>query len=222
MSIEYFVEEKIKTQVKGDYSAFSKENIIHNTIASVEQKGNEEGIKYNNPKKVNPNDKPTNLIDVSLNLFFDGTQNNKTNTTLGKNYEESNHEDDSYTNDFSNVARAFDALNPAAENQIRWYIEGIGTTDLESDTILPGVGLGTGDTGVPAKVTKGCVKGAEALKGYAGKNIHLKVNVYGFSRGATAARHFVHIATNPCRVLKSSEKKGWHFLHTKLKENELK
>ncbi|WP_336689667.1 MULTISPECIES: phospholipase effector Tle1 domain-containing protein [unclassified Chryseobacterium] len=208
MSIEYFVEGKIKTQVKGGYSAFSKENIIHNTIASVEQKGNKEGIKYNEAKKMNPNDKPTNLIDVSLNLFFDGTQNNKTNTTLGKNYEESNHEDDSYTNDFSNVARGYDAIDPNAENQIRVYIEGIGTTDMESDTILPGVGLGTGDTGVPAKVTKGCVKGAEALKSYAGKNIHLKVNVYGFSRGATAARHFVHIATNPCLVLKSSEKKG--------------
>ncbi len=79
---------------------------------------------------------------------------------------------------------------------------------MESDTILPGVCLGTGDTGVPAKVTKGCVKGAEALSAYAGKNIHLKVNVYGFSRGATAARHFVHIATNPARVLRTSNEKG--------------
>lgn len=197
MSIQYFVEGKIKTQVKGDYLAFSKENIVHKTSASLEQQGKKTGVQYKDAKKIDTNDSPNNLIEVSLNLFFDGTQNNKTNTELGKDYEESNHEDDSYTNDYSNVARGFDALDPNAENQIAEYIEGIGTEDLKSDTILPGVGLGTGDTGVEAKVTKGCVNAAKKLAKYAQKDIHLKVNVYGFSRGATAARHFVHIATTP-------------------------
>jgi len=197
MSIEYFVEGKIKTQVKGDYLIFSKENIVYNSSASIEQQGNKAGIQYKGAKKINPNDIPNNLIEVSLNLFFDGTQNNKTNTEAGKNYKKSNHEDDSYTNDYSNVAKGYDALDTAVENQIRIYIEGIGTQDLKSDTVLPGVALGIGDTGVEAKVTKGCILSAKKLAKYTGQHIHLKVNVYGFSRGATAARHFVHIATTP-------------------------
>jgi hypothetical protein len=208
MSIGYFVEGKIKTKVKGDYLIFSKENIRYNTSDFIEQQGNKTGVQYKDAKKINLNDTPTNLIDVSLNLFFDGTQNNKTNTELGKDYAKSNHEDDSYTNDYSNVARGYDVLDPTAENQVAEYIEGIGTTDSESDNILPGVALGLGSTGVTAKVTKGCVKGAAALKNYAGKNIHLKVNVFGFSRGAATARHFVHIATNKARVLKINNEEG--------------
>ncbi|SEN01511.1 Uncharacterized alpha/beta hydrolase domain [Chryseobacterium taichungense] len=208
MSIEYFVEGKIKTQIKGNYLAFSKENIVHNTACSVEQQGKETGVKYQDAKKLNPNDTPSNLIDVSLNLFFDGTQNNKTNTEAGKDYAESNHEDDSYTNDYSNVARGYDALDPKAENQVAEYIEGIGTEDLKSEslpfTTLPnniGIPFGMGNRGVEAKVTKGCIKGAKALSIYAGqKGIRLKVNVYGFSRGATAARHFLHIATKTARM----------------------
>lgn len=70
-------------------------------------------------------------------FFFDGTINNKTNTQTGKDYKESNHKDDSYTNDFSNVARGFDATNPAVENQVSYYIEGIGTDDLKSDDVFP-------------------------------------------------------------------------------------
>jgi len=44
---------------------------------------------------------------------------------------------------------------------------------------------------VEAKVTKGCIKAAKKLVNYPQEDIHLKVNVYGFSRGATAARHFI-------------------------------
>ena len=87
MSIQYFVEGKIKTQVKGDYLAFSKENIVHKTSASLEQQGKKTGVQYKDAKKIDTNDSPNNLIEVSLNLFFDGTQNNKTNTELGKDYE---------------------------------------------------------------------------------------------------------------------------------------
>lgn len=215
MSIEYFVEGKVTTQTGGDYLTYAKEGISHESAISVEQKGNETGVSYSTAKTVNPNDKPVNIINVSLNLFFDGTQNNKTNTEAGKDHENSNHKDDSYTNDYSNVARGYDAVDPNAENQVSWYIEGIGTEDLKSESIIfttkpnnIGIPFGTGSRGVSAKVTKGCVKGAEALNKYAGKDIHLKVNVYGFSRGSAAARHFVHIATNPARVLKINNEKG--------------
>ncbi|WP_160136480.1 phospholipase effector Tle1 domain-containing protein [Chryseobacterium sp. c4a] len=214
MSIEYFVEGKIKIEVKGDYKVFSKGNITFNSENSLEQSGKESGVSYNKAKTIHPNDSPVNLLEVSLNLFFDGTQNNKTNTDLGKDYEESNHDDDSYTNDYSNVARGFDAVDPTVEHQIRVYIEGIGTKDGESEMHffgnVPNTGIlfGTDGRGVRAKVTKGCVEAGKKLAKYTQKDIHLKINVFGFSRGATAARHFLHIATNRARILKGSSKDG--------------
>ncbi|MFN3022001.1 phospholipase effector Tle1 domain-containing protein [Chryseobacterium sp. TY3] len=206
MSIEYFVEGKVITQTEGDNISLSKEDISHNSTQLVNQQGTDTGVSYNSPKEIHTNDKPVNTIDVSLNLFFDGTQNNKTNTQTGKDHKKSNHKDDSYTNDFSNVARGFDTTNPNAENQIRVYIEGIGTDDLKSDDVFPDVALGTGDLGVVAKVTKGCIEGAKAVgskfKGVP-KEINLTVNVFGFSRGATAARHFIYVATSPAEFFSS-------------------
>ena len=210
MSIEYYVEGKTTIQTEGSNLTFSKEDISYNSEKNVNQKGTDTGVSFNKPREIHPNDKPVNLLEVSLNLFFDGTQNNKTNTELGKDYAESNHDDDSYTNDLSNVARGFDAIDPNAENQVAAYIEGIGTEDKESETTLwgslpnnSGTPLGTGDRGIEAKVAKGCKNGAEALKKYGGKKgIHLKVNVYGFSRGAAAARNFLHIANSSVRIIK--------------------
>ncbi|KQT25991.1 hypothetical protein ASG22_04665 [Chryseobacterium sp. Leaf405] len=198
MSIEYFVEGKAVTRTGGDNRTFAKEGISHNSAETVEQKGNDTGVSYNTAETINPNDKPVDTIDVSLNLFFDGTQNNKTNTRLGKDFKEaSSNGDDSYNNEFTNVARGYDAIDANAQNQVSWYIEGIGTEDRKSDSVLGGVAQGTGSTGVVAKVAKGCKKGAEAIaskfKGQK-KTINLTVNVFGFSRGAAAARHFVHVA----------------------------
>jgi len=201
MSIEYFVEGKTTTQTGGNYRTYAKEGIDHNSGVAVEQKGKSNGVSYNKAEKVNPNDKPVNTIDVSLNLFFDGTQNNKTNTLLGSNFSEaSSDNDDSYSNEFTNVARGYDAIDAGAKNQVSWYIEGVGTENEKSDSILKGVAQGTGDTGVVAKVAKGCKKGAEAVS-QKFKNLQkpiniLTVNVFGFSRGAAAARHFIHVANS--------------------------
>lgn len=210
MSIEYFVEGKTTTQTGGNYKTYAKEGIDHNSGVAVEQKGNSNGVSYNKAEKVNPNDKPVNTIDVNLNLFFDGTQNNKTNTDLGEKNASSNGSD-SYANDFSNVARGYDAINTSAAKQVTVYIEGIGTVDGSRDTMKwfndypnnVGSPLGQGERGVEAKVTKGCKTGAEAIaKKFKGKEIDiLRINVYGFSRGAAAARHFVHVATSSARVV---------------------
>ncbi|KMQ69156.1 hypothetical protein ACM39_03325 [Chryseobacterium sp. FH2] len=202
MSIEYFVEGKTTTQTGGNYLTYAKEGIDHNSAVSVEQKGKDSGVSYNKAQTVNPNDKPVNSINVTLNLFFDGTQNNKTNTQLGGSFKEaSSDKDDSYNNEFTNVARGYDAIDASAENQVSWYIEGIGTEDKKSDSILKGVAQGTGSTGVVAKVAKGCKKGAEAIsqrfKSLKKPISILTVNVFGFSRGAAAARHFVHVANSP-------------------------
>lgn len=208
MSIEYFVEGKVNINTEGENISSSKENIYNNGQNFVNQKGIDTGVKYGSPKTVHQNDKPINTIDVSLNLFFDGTLNNKTNTLTGLSSEKKS---GSYANDYSNVARGFDAIDTNAENQIAWYIEGIGTVDgkTDNDTLgLPirGAGLGVDERGIKAKVTKGCLKGAEGIKNkFGNKHINiLQVNVYGFSRGAAAARHFMSVATtqlNPTKMI---------------------
>lgn len=210
MSIEYFVEGKVITKVKGDYSVFSKEDITHNTKVSLEQSGKEKGVSYNKAKTIHPNDKPIPLVNITLNLFFDGTLNNKTNVEAGVSYPASDG-NDSFANDYSNIARGYDAIDSNAEMQITTYIEGIGSVDLKSDNDwtgnpLLGGGLGDYERGIPAKVTKGCLKSAKAISNkkrkLGSKPIDiLTINVFGFSRGAAAARYFLHIASSPAKCM---------------------
>lgn len=165
-------------------------------------------------------DKLNNRLDLTLNLFFDGTTNNRTNTDAreknNKTYEEnSNKKDDSYENDYTNVARAYDAISlidPVSikkTKQVRVYIEGVGTTDEKSDDMLPvGIAQSAGfwSTGIKDKVRKGCEKGAIEIKEAAkGKPIDsLTINVFGFSRGAASARHFLSVTDSASYTVKVS------------------
>ena len=162
--------------------------------------GEENGIVYHDYEAPHPADTLADTIIITLNIFFDGTQNNKTNTEEGKFYKESNGKDDSYTNEYTNVARGYDSIDTTASNQISLYIEGIGTEDKKSDDVLPDVAIGMGSRGIVAKVTKACVEAGKMFdqKRYQDKKIdEIKVNVFGFSRGAAAARHFLYVANSP-------------------------
>jgi len=210
MSILRIVEgEMINTTTgKMDLRATDGDYTIHAT-GKNRWHGGEEGTFYHDYEPLHPEDSLNNAINVSLNIFFDGTQNNKSNTDAKKTdskdhdayLKEGNKKDDSFENDYTNIARGYDAIDPIADFQKKLYIEGIGTENLESDDIFPDVAIGMGYRGVVAKVVKACVKAPEILKEYRGKEIDvLKVNVYGFSRGATAARHFLHIANSPAII----------------------
>lgn len=142
---------------------------------------------------------------VIFNMFFDGTMNNMTNTTERKNkssvyYNKSNKEDDSYTNFYSNVALLF--MNNDVKNEediIKIYTEGIGTADKKQDQAFPGGAMGTGIAiymrGIRDKVQRGIDQMKEkANEKYfsKGKTIDsVTINVFGFSRGAAAARFFL-------------------------------
>lgn len=210
MSILRIVEgEMINTTTgKMDLRATDGDYTIHAT-GKNRWHGGEEGTFYHDYEPLHPEDSLNNAINVSLNIFFDGTQNNKANTDAKKTdskdhdayLKEGNKKDDSFENDYTNIARGYDAIDPSADFQKKLYIEGIGTENLESDDVFPDVAIGMGYRGVVAKVVKACVKAPEILKEYRGKEIDvLKVNVYGFSRGATAARHFLHIANSPAII----------------------
>jgi hypothetical protein len=139
------------------------------------------------------------VLDITLGMFFDGTLNNKTNTIETRNktadYKKnggSPTDNNSYNNDWSNVARLWDNY----DKNFGIYIEGIGTEDKEEDSML-GYAFGTGATGIRGKVRKGCeeiVKKVKNIKNAkkADKIAVLTFDVFGFSRGAAAARNFVH------------------------------
>ncbi len=84
MSIEYFVESKAFIRTGENYVVKSNETIANNTAISVDQKGEKTGVTYNKAQEINPNDKPVESINVTLNLFFDGRRIIRPIQKLGK------------------------------------------------------------------------------------------------------------------------------------------
>lgn len=106
--------------------------------------------------------------------------------------------DNSYMNDFTNVARMWKCCT----EDYGIYIEGIGTLDKQKDDDI-GFQFGAGIAGIRAKVRKGCELLADKIKKKIKKkigsrsikeiqNINVTIDVFGFSRGAAAARNFLY------------------------------
>lgn len=99
--------------------------------------------------------------------------------------------DNSLMNDYTNVARMWNCCN----KNYRIYIEGIGTLDRQKD-ISAGFQFGSGDTGIRGKVRRGCYELAKKINEKLPKKtdevIKVTLDVFGFSRGATAARNFLY------------------------------
>lgn len=126
-----------------------------------------------------------------VNLFFDGTKNNLYNTD-SKKYAQ---KEVSYQNAYTNIVHLFKG-GKASASETWIYIEGIGTKRNKTD-YLEGYAFGSGETGIKPRVREAFHKIIGAL----GAPHQLIVfNVFGFSRGAAAARHFIHEAkSNPAR-----------------------
>jgi type VI secretion system secreted protein VgrG len=113
--------------------------------------------------------------------------------------------DNSYGNAHSNVAELFrlyqDDTNRALSSGesracIKAYLEGIGTTSGDSDSLI-GQGTGGGTTGVLARVQESPGKILEEIRNWRSSNPGLlieavEIDIFGFSRGAAAARHFAN------------------------------
>ncbi len=77
------------------------------------------------------------------------------------------------------------------------YIEGIGTTTGEADSLL-GMAMGRGETGVVQCVQRAFTDIGGLLNRFRGDNpdceiVSLTFDAFGFSRGAAAARHFANL-----------------------------
>jgi hypothetical protein len=113
-------------------------------------------------------------------------------------------------NEITNIQKLYNVYDIPAQIESntfisRQYVEGIGTTNDGSSTSITddsgyGMATGKGDTGVDGKVRKGCDAVAKNLKeplknrDYDGVGC-FQFDVFGFSRGAAAARHFVNVVT---------------------------
>lgn len=145
-------------------------------------------------------------VDIkTVNVFFDGTKNNMFNTDV---YDENEHSDtSSYANAYSNIAWMFRRGN--IDNGQFWvYIEGIGTRKGDTNDEVAGYATGVGVTGVAQRAEQ-AFGAIETAVGNAPSLLH--INVFGFSRGAATARHFVHLAKSSARPFPN-----WQLSRTKI------
>ena len=160
-------------------------------------------------------------LSLRIGVFFDGTGNNASNTFDGlrcgahhpvraedlegscKPYMAD--PDSSYGNDLSNVFKlselyiSSDQLSGSEKNkklQHKFYMDGIGTVAGEKDSLL-GAATGRGETGVEERVKAMFNKLLLWINTV--HQLHpdaeisaVTFDVFGFSRGAAAARHFVN------------------------------
>ncbi|KUJ60689.1 hypothetical protein AR687_16805 [Flavobacteriaceae bacterium CRH] len=223
MSITRIIGGSLTKTATGNIDIHATDGDLTINAAKNNNQYGEEGVNYHDYEPLHPADSLATSIDITLNIFFDGTQNNKSNTLKGKDFIESNHIDDSYMNDFSNVARGYDTIATNVDFQESIYIEGIGTYDEQSDNIFS-VALGMGDRGVMAKVAKACVEAGKKVskKEYQSKEIdEVIINVFGFSRGAAAARHFLYVANSPAIVFSKDKKNNVTVITPKAYQNML-
>lgn len=105
-----------------------------------------------------------------------------------------------YTNvHWLNMLYTTDFPDDGTQGQQAVYIEGIGTERGEGDSTY-GMGTGRGDTGVVRKTDKAVAALATAIKDYLARPSEtdvelvreLQFDIFGFSRGAAAARHFAN------------------------------
>ncbi len=113
--------------------------------------------------------------------------------------------DNSFGNDTSNVARLYDlymdhsdvSIEPDAEEAaLKVYLEGIGTVSGGEDDLW-GQATGRGKNGVIARVERSSELILKNLRPFIRSNpdvliSRIEVDIFGFSRGAAAARHFAN------------------------------
>ena len=165
-------------------------------------------------------------INYTFGVFFDGTLNNMYNSEIRKSvaekrrlshnisYEEAKKikekkgkKDSSYENELSNPAILFKSyIKKDSDRLFKIYVEGIGTNtksptkaeDYKKDDSFKGPAFGTGSAGIIYRVRDAIWRISRLIKIDKDKYLNkITFDVFGFSRGAAAARHFVHMVTYP-------------------------
>jgi len=158
-------------------------------------------------------------VRVEAGIFFDGTGNNRNNTQTYQrqmdecltanavgaiaedecNSELSQIMEGSYLNAETNVSKLenlYQREGGQSETgdrvyRLSTYVSGVGTTSGEPDDGLS-MGLGLGEQGILKKIEEGSNDLAISFKRAVDESVdELILDVFGFSRGAATARHFV-------------------------------
>ena len=177
-----------------------------------------------------PHKKP---INYTFGVFFDGTLNNMYNSEIRKSVAEKrrlNHnisyekakeikekkgkKDSSYENELSNPAILFKSYtNKDSDRLFKIYVEGIGTNtqsptkaeDYKKDDNVQGPAFGMGSAGIIYRVREAIKKITGLIDIKEDEYINkITFDVFGFSRGAAAARHFVYVVTHPEYIPKTN------------------
>lgn len=171
---------------------------------------------------------PVNTTYVYMGIFFDGTGNNMFNTDLKVNH--GSKAKMSYDANYSNIARLFcrykNTPEVGAEKKIAYYVpvyvQGIGTKKGIEDTenIIANV-FGTSSEGVVNKVEQSYKENIAGRFDYynvpIGNITKLTIDLFGFSRGAAAARHFANVITDAQKYLVVL--KAWELKVNAIKEH---
>lgn len=176
------------------------QQIVSTAANNVVETGKANGVFFADyePKEVTKNKKP---LTFTVSLFFDGTRNNRNNTDARKadnDVYKKNKDEVSFQNGYSNVGilERYNFRDPD-QRKLSIYIEGIGTEDNKGDSLI-GSAIGMGSTGIPAKVKKGinsmCTEIYRMVDPKTEYIEKIEVDAFGFSRGAAAARNFIHLA----------------------------
>lgn len=158
-------------------------------------------------------------VTLRIGVFFDGTGNNPFNVEIGrkcgahhpvstqdletscKSYMQD--PESSYGGEVTNVKRLHDLYAQSNDPVIisqqkrafeKVYVEGIGTSAGAQDSVL-GMAMGRGETGVEARVHYAFGQVKSRLRNFLDRFPNIQISalifdVFGFSRGAAAARHF--------------------------------
>ncbi|SFI92726.1 T6SS phospholipase effector Tle1-like catalytic domain-containing protein [Jannaschia pohangensis] len=146
------------------------------------------------------------VVRVEYGVFFDGTGNNETNYLSGIDMRAKGQvTSGSYDNEASNIAKLFNEYKneeDAARERNQdgspcvvydsFYVDGIGTTAGRGDSNI-GFATGLGRTGVNQRVARTIEHISMRLAQISAEIDEVILDVFGFSRGAAAARHFVNL-----------------------------
>ncbi|MFJ4398007.1 DUF2235 domain-containing protein [Pseudomonas sp. NPDC089396] len=139
-------------------------------------------------------DKQHGQARLRVGIFFDGTGNNQANAM-----DPCGGEAGSYANAPSNIG-LLHALYPSGrvgdQFVLKRYVEGVGTVEGAPDSVFDGL-TGRGDTGVQARVEKALLDVAEQVRQCLASSPqvlpgYIAFDLFGFSRGAAAARHLAN------------------------------
>lgn len=167
---------------------------------TIPSKPAQQGIRQTNPSNTVHKSQINITIEVlTVNLFFDGTKNNKYNIDNKTRYSRQTTKDpkgyESYTNAYSNVAHLYEAAYQQTNKNntiINIYVEGMGTTKDRVDD-QQGFAMGSGITGITGRANHAfeTMRLAIQEKRSRFRIARIRLNAFGFSRGAATARHFL-------------------------------